>query len=158
MSESESFANGVRPENDKQVYYDDLERVGKVKPLGYLPLDTIRVYNREDPEVVAKRAKESGLYAILFSEEESRVRSGALYIADIASLNELLLANRTTLLEYGWPADPLNFIRRVTTESAPKKTVLFDLIADAFADYTNPGRTDVADDRKNVRTAARIKN
>lgn len=136
----------LRSETSNRRYYDSLQRVGPEKPLGYLPLDTIRYYNQEDPEVLRQQAIDKGLYAKVFDEEESKIASGALYIADIHSLQSLLDSNKTTLSTYGWPGKAEDFIEQVTKETAPAKTKLFDLIADAFADKRNPGRSDIEAD------------
>lgn len=131
-----------------RVFYDDLQKVGKNKPLGYLPLDTIRNCNHEDPAEVMRVAKSKGLYTEILQRDnpDSLVsEDGWLFVADLDSLRELLEKNADLLNEYGWSNDPVKFIKRITTSkgSAFQKTKLFDLIADAYGDFDNPGRTDI---------------
>ena len=131
----------------KKVFYDDLLIVGKDKPLGYLPLKTIINLNHEDPAEVMRVAIEKGLYAEILQndDEDSRISDdGWLFVADLDSLRKLLEKNASLLNEHGWSGDPIEFIKRITTNSgsASSKTKLFDLIADAYGDTNNPGRTD----------------
>lgn len=121
----------------QKVFFDDLQKVGREKPLGYLPLDTIRDLNHEDPTEVMRVAKKKGFYAevILNDEPGSRVSNdGWLFVADLNSLQKLLEKNIEILNEYGWSSDPIKFIKRITTNRgvAFPKTKLFDLIADAI--------------------------
>jgi hypothetical protein len=127
---------------EKQNHLDDLRKVGKEKPLGYLPIDTITKICNETIENIAKEAKIKGLSLKRFRREQTK--SGVLYVYDKKSLGELLQKNSSTLQEAGWPTDPSAFVWKVSSTTAPNKTKLFDVIADAFADYTNQGRTDVS--------------
>jgi len=141
---------GRKKTKTKKVYFDDLQKVGKDKPLGYLPLDTIRGLNHEDPLEVMRKAKEKDLYAeILQNDGPDSLISGDgwLFVADLNALGELLEKNADILNEYGWSRDPKEFIKRITTSRglAFPKTKLFDLIADAYGDLNNPGRTNIVE-------------
>lgn len=126
------------PEYSKELL-DDLDRVGPDKPIGYLPLSTI---NRclQNPELLMDAARARGLWAGIFSSSEVSVSSGALCVADLQALSALLQHHQDVLSAAGWPEDPLEFFMKVMKDTAPRKTLLFDLIADAFADTTNSGR------------------
>lgn len=131
----------------KKVFYDDIQRVGKDKPIGYLPLSVVKDLNHEDPAEIMKQAREKGFYTEILQNDDpdSRIsKDGWLFVADLDSLQNLLDKNADLLNEYGWSGDPIKFIKRITTNrgTAFPKTKLFDLIADAFGDFHNPGRTD----------------
>lgn len=139
-------SSSVSPKNKKEKsFYDDIERVGVDKPLAYLPIDTIRNINGQDPLEVMKQAKKNGYYAKIFSEKKSGIHSGALFVADLNSLRKLLEKNVDLLKIYRWPTDPVDFIKVILKEVAPEKCQLFDLVADAYGDHNNPGRTSVGD-------------
>ena len=120
-------------------YLDDLLKVGSDKPMGYLPVSTIIDHCRVDPTEVAAYLREKGLETRYWPESFCGVYSGALYTYDPHSLN-LLLANHSSLLEdTGWPGDADDFVVKVATTFAEHPS-LFNLVADAFADYANPLR------------------
>jgi len=66
-----------------------------------------------------------------------------LYAYHQDSLKTLLTSRRELLLEHDWPTRPMDFVRRTISEMMPPQTPLFDLIADAYGDKLNPGRTNV---------------
>lgn len=148
----EAILEGTASKDKGQRYDDDITRVGEDKPLGYILLRTIRE-NHGDPEEMARAARERGLFAEVHYPGNSPLSGGGenpfenagdLMVADIESLRELLINNRGVLEEFGWPIDPYDFIEKHRWEDPPFKTKLFDLIADAYADKNNPGRTDVS--------------
>ncbi|OGM63231.1 hypothetical protein A3A76_06010 [Candidatus Woesebacteria bacterium RIFCSPLOWO2_01_FULL_39_23] len=51
--------------------------------------------------------------------------------------------NREVLVKSGWPTNPRGFITRLMDEDAPGNAELFDLIADAYGDDYNRGRSDL---------------
>ncbi|HEX7042649.1 MAG TPA: hypothetical protein VF189_05360 [Patescibacteria group bacterium] len=128
----------------KKYYCDDLRRVGPKKPLSYLPLDFIKNFNGEDPQILQKEAQREGKIAIIFSPKDCVIVSGALYIADTKALSKLLNERREILEKSNWPTDPEGFIRRLSNDfvSAQNGTPLLDTITDAFGDYQNPNRSD----------------
>jgi hypothetical protein len=121
----------------------DLIDVGPEKPLGYLPIDTLKDVCEVDVEDFARTLRVKGLKTIMLNMEESNVGwNGALYAYHEDSLRNLLLEQRELLMQKRWPLDPEAFIRHLNN-LAPSKTALFDLVADAFNDKYNTGRTDV---------------
>lgn len=122
---------------------DDLDRVGPGKPLGYLPVSTVIKLGFDVTALMLKYAGK-GLRTFVVSQEDSNVSSGALYVFDREALARLLESRRQVLVDAGWPTDPESFVLRLK-ETADRKTALYDLIADAFADKTNWGRTDVSE-------------
>ncbi|SRR3989344_2087035 len=132
------------PFNDesKGRHLSDLLDVGPEKPLGYLPLDTIRNYCHVDPAEVAKYLQQRGLETREWAQSFCNVGSGALYVYDRASLQNLLNQKSKVLVEANWPTQVDDFVVKVATICA-KSPDLFNLVADAFADYKNPGRANV---------------
>lgn len=121
----------------------DLKDVGPQKPLGYLPIDTLKDICGVDVEGFAETLRDKDLKTIVLSMKESRVGwNGALYAYHEDSLRKLLKEHEELLVKYGWPSEPEAFVRYLNN-LAPPKTLLFDLVADAFNDKHNPGRTDV---------------
>jgi hypothetical protein len=118
---------------------DDLRKVGPEKPLGYLPISTLVKICRVNLGQMEEELKQRGLKTVVLGEEESEVDGGALYAYDEQALSSLLENNRTTLQESGWPTEPEAFVQHLKV-SAGHKTDLFDLIAEAFGDKTNPLR------------------
>lgn len=59
------------------------------------------------------------------------------------ALGALLRANALVLRRAGWPVRAGAFVKRVRKKRVRPKTPLYDLVADAYGDKTNPGRTDV---------------
>jgi len=106
----------------------DLFDVGPSKPLGYLPIETIKQYG-QTPESMTAEAERKGLCHELIGDH--------LYFYEEASLQSLLDENRNVLEEAGWPISVSEFVVKVETELADSKTPLFRLIARAFADERN---------------------
>jgi hypothetical protein len=122
----------------------DIRSVGPGKPVGYLPLSTIKTY-RGDIKLLTKEAKQGGLMVRVFNENETNIGSGALYVAHKKTLMRLLEQNKNILKHFGWSSNPAKFIEDLATKVAPRKTKLFDVVADAFVDYVNQGRTDAVE-------------
>jgi len=54
-------------------------QIGPAKPVGYLPLHTIRDILRIEPRVLAQDSAAKGLSAVLFGPTQCCIKSGALY-------------------------------------------------------------------------------
>ena len=77
--------------------------------MAYLPLNTIRYNNQQDPAVILEQMKQRGFYAeiLMNNEPTSRISDdGWLFVADLDSLSKLLNKNADLLDEYGWTAVP----------------------------------------------------
>lgn len=66
-----------------------------------------------------------------------------IYAWHESSLAALLKQHAGVLLDAGWPTTPEAFIHHHRVHGAPAQTPLWDLVATAYGDRTNPGRTDV---------------
>lgn len=116
---------------------NDLERVGPHKPLGYLPLDTVK-----DPDGTRRALESRGMSVIVLNQVKSNVASGAMVAYDPKALGRLLKSRRSLLAKSKWPEDPDEFARFHMNHPVPFRTDLFDLIADAYGDYDSPMRKD----------------
>lgn len=128
---------------------NDLRRVGPNKPLGFLAIS--RIYSegssiKEMRSEAASKGLKTKLFPIgipiagLGRFGVSLTSSGAFFVYDEEALRHFLDKNRNILEKNKWPTDPNKFINKVTSEDVPNKTELFDVVADAFADYKNTGR------------------
>ncbi|MCS7091818.1 MAG: hypothetical protein NZM26_00490 [Patescibacteria group bacterium] len=82
----------------------------------------------------------------ILSPDSELAEFQSVYVYDPESLAKLLKENEHLLRNYGWPTNPNEFVNYVYLIHADQKTPLFDLIANAFGDKSNPGRTDVEGD------------
>jgi hypothetical protein len=119
----------------RSVALGNLTRVGPAKPIGYLPLYTIRHILLMDPHVLARNGVSRGLSAAVYQADECCIKSGALYLYHRSSLEQLLQSVRSVLVANSWPIDPDQFVARIAREwidsSHPSKPV----IERAFGDW-----------------------
>jgi len=121
-------------QEDRARLLADLYGVGPEKPLGYLPLTTLK--RCASVEHTHHELERKGLFVRVFDQRESNVAGGALYCADLTALQDLLYKNAHTLHRYEWPSQARAFINAVACvgirqEKAPD---LYRLIGLAFAD------------------------
>ncbi len=110
---------------------DDLYFVGKNKPLGYLPLETI-LESGVTLEKIKSDLEAKGLNVFALTEEDCEVASGALYAYDAEALQNILNNNVDVLIQNAVPKTALDFILWVAKFEAAPGTELFSLIAEAF--------------------------
>lgn len=122
---------------NKRSILNDLLHVGPSKPLGYLPLGEVR-----DPEGVRGHLEKKGLQVIVLNQADSHVAGGAMVAYDKKALGKLLSSRKDVLLKNKWPVTPDEFVLYTMIHTAPFKTEMFDVIADAYADFNNPYRRD----------------
>ena len=65
-------------EASRSTILSSLTQVGPAKPIGYLPLYTIRDILQMDPYALAQDAKTRGLSSTLFGPNQCCIKSGAL--------------------------------------------------------------------------------
>jgi len=99
---------------EMSVILSNLTQVGPAKPIGYLPLHTIRDILQMDPHALAHDAKANGLSTALFGPDQCCIKSGALYVFDRQSLEILMRSSR--LSGNRWPLDPDQFVARIARE------------------------------------------
>jgi hypothetical protein len=90
-------------------------QVGLRKPLGYVPLYTLKELLRRDPEDIASEVVASGLAAAQFGPDRCCIKSGALYVYDREALAELLQARADVLTASGCSTDPHHFVALIAS-------------------------------------------
>jgi hypothetical protein len=121
---------------------NDIRNIGPAKPVGYLPLSTIKAYGG-NVKALSAEAKRKGFIVRLFRKGEAPIVSGALFVASPVALTKLLEKHKDTVAAFGWSSNPETFLEEMATRQATPKTKLYDVVADAFADYKNQNRTDI---------------
>lgn len=142
-----------QPENSHEAARVHLEnsfsfKLSPEKPMGYELL-----HKESDPALfndVAEVLEQRGAHTKLIGPENSMFLYPALYAWNEEHLRSLLEQHEDTLTEANWPSVPEEFVRRVAQEVAPSGTPLFALVADAFGDTANPGRSQHAPEQKPV--------
>lgn len=109
----------------------DLYRVGKSKPVGYLPLSTIREASNE--KELIKWATQVKLSHQLFYGHQCNIGSGALFIYDRGELQDFLICYSMTLLGAGVPTDPDSYITYIAKNHVMDKKA-FRIVGLSFAD------------------------
>jgi hypothetical protein len=127
----------------------DIRSVGLTKPVGYLPLSTIKRLGG-NMKTLSAEAKRKGFIVQLYREGEAPIVSGALFVASPVALTKLLEKNKDTVAAFGWSSNPETFLEEIATRQATPKTKLFDIVADAFADYENQNRTNISENTGKV--------
>jgi hypothetical protein len=125
----------VPSEDERRFLLRSLTEVGPSKPVGYLPLYTIRDFVQLSPETVAAAATARGLTTAQFSPQECCIKSGALYVYHRAALASLLQARADAVTAAGLPLDPDRFVAHIAAvwvdEDHPAQTVIRAAFADS---------------------------
>src|SRR5215475_4346924 len=129
-------------EDERRALLQSLMEVGPAKPVGYLPLYTIKDLVRQTPEAVAAAATARGLVTAQFGAAACCIKSGALYVYDREALASLLRKRADALLASGLPLDPDRFIAHIATVWFEKDHPAYSIIARAFGDTSPPLDTD----------------
>ena len=125
---------GEPSEAERRSLLRSLDRVGPDKPIGYLPLYTVRDLAELDPVSVAADATARGLAAAEFCQEECCIKSGALYVYHREALACLLRSHADILAAAGMPADPDRFVAEIAAHWLDPTHPAYSVIAAAFGD------------------------
>lgn len=110
-----------------------LTSVGPAKPIGYLPLYTLRAMGEAGERIVAASA-DRGLSVVEFGPDKSCVKSGAIYVYDRIALGRLLKMATATLAVAGLSSDPDEFVAAIAATWFSSTHPLTATIAAAFGD------------------------
>ena len=122
-------------EKDIQDGLANIRSLGSQKPMGYLPIDTLKSYYRSSLEKEIELAKQNG-YRYLIAEHAPIGFEGALYVYDKKRLQEVLDLNKETLLKYDWPTEAEEFVGEVSRGWVlPDYPELLGVIQKAFGNY-----------------------
>jgi hypothetical protein len=111
-----------------------LTQVGPEKPIGYLPLYTLRDFAGVDPAIICAEATARGLAAAQFGPDDCCIDSGALYIYDRQALSLLLQAHSEILVEVGIPREPELFVALIAAVWLEPEHPVYQIIAKAFGE------------------------
>ena len=112
----------------------DLFRVGAQKPLGYLPLSTIRKKGYDPARIRQTLEGAQQLQTLTVGRKESWINSGALFVWDDQALQNLLDKHQAVLKDAAWPTEAHAFVDRVShiVVEQSSNEPLYKLIANAF--------------------------
>jgi hypothetical protein len=119
---------------DRNAILSGLARVGPGKPIGYLPLYTIRDVLEMEPTAIVREAEGKGLSAALFGPDQCCIKSGALYLFDRQALGQLIESSKTILSAGNWPLDPDQFVSRIAREWIDGEDPVTAVIRRAFGE------------------------
>jgi hypothetical protein len=120
---------------EREFLLRSISLVGPEKPVGYLPLYTLRDFAMVEPEDVAAVAATRGLASILFEPDACCIKSGALYVYHPDALTELLHANADTLAAANMSAAPDQFVTQIAAVWLEPSHPVYPIIVKAFGIY-----------------------
>ena len=116
---------------------DDILCVGRLKPMGYLPIKTL-VDRCDDGEWLENILQEKNLkwYISWYGYASAFNFYGTLFVYDPVELQKCINRFSAILNKYGWPLDYLQFVKRTATDyiRPHENRELFYVIAIAFGD------------------------
>jgi hypothetical protein len=118
----------------RDVLLHSLTDVGVSKPIGYLPLYTIKEFLRSDPQTLANDLAERGLITAQFAERDCCIKSGALYAYHRSALRDLLLKYAAAVRVAGLPLDPDEFVAHIAANWYELGHAAHPFIAAAFGE------------------------
>jgi hypothetical protein len=111
---------------------DSHVKVGRHKPLSYLPLKTIENVIGITTAAYQSSVEANGNKCILLGPDESCIESGAAYAYSEPDLTALLDRNKDLLHKRGWPTAPADFVRRLGSEWLPQEDPVMAVVKAAF--------------------------
>jgi hypothetical protein len=121
-------------DDERRTLLRSLTEVGPSKPVGYLPLHTIRGFLKRTPEAVAAVAAARGLATAQFGPKACCIKSGALYVYHSEALANLLQTRAGAISAAGLPLDPDRFVAHIAAiwyeESHPAHPIIASLFGD----------------------------
>lgn len=121
-------------EDERRFLLRSLTEVGPSKPIGYLPLYTIKDFVQLSPQTIAAAATARGLTTAQFSPKECCIKSGALYVYHREALASLLQARAEVITAGGLPLDPDRFVAHIAAVWFKADHPASAVIRTAFAD------------------------
>ncbi|MBY5523413.1 hypothetical protein [Rhizobium leguminosarum] len=90
-----------------------LTAVGRSKPVGYLPIYTIKRFLKTTPKALAASAARRGLATAQFTTRSCRIKSGAFYVYDRVALESLLKEQAEAVQAAGLPSNAGTFVAHI---------------------------------------------
>jgi hypothetical protein len=124
----------VSSEQQHQIVFGSLEAVGRPKPLGYQPLNTVEKHLAMNIGEVIVRLAKRGLKTKVFSAKDCCIYSGALYAYDRSALQKVLDGMSALLVRSNWPTNAEQFVDRVSKDWVESSHPVYAVIQMAFGD------------------------
>jgi hypothetical protein len=119
-------------EDKRKTLLRSLTEVGSKKPVGYLPLHTIKDFVKLPPETIAADATARRLAAAQFGPDTCCIKSGALYVYDREALAGLLQAQADAVSDAGLPHNADSFVAHIAAVWYAEDHAAYPIIAKAF--------------------------
>jgi hypothetical protein len=111
-----------------------LTDVGSSKPVGYLPIYTIKRFLYTTPKAIAAAAARCGLATAHFTKRNTGIQSGALYVYDRDALDRLLDDEAEAVASAGLPPNADMFVAHIAAVFYATGHLAHRIIAAAFGD------------------------
>jgi hypothetical protein len=121
-------------QQDRQLVLSSLDAVGRAKPLGYLPLNTLERHLSMNVGEVAGRLAKRGLKTKVFSAQDCCINGGAIYIYDESALQGVLDGALHLLKGNQWPNTVEQFVDRVSKDWIEPSHPVYPVIKQAFGE------------------------
>ena len=143
-----SYENPFGPEPHQdfdamtQQILEDVRLVGENKPLGSLGIDMLTERGVDVPGLI-EEAQEHGNQVFITNRylPDDEVEQ-ELYVYHPQTMHDFLNSRADVLAAYGWPSDIEGFLDAVTNAVVLPYNELNDIVADAYANYSHPLRSD----------------
>ncbi len=109
----------------------DLTAVGKDKPLGYIPIESLNSYYKVDIAKLKCLLENAGIHTLIMASSHHCGES-LFFAYDAIELGRVLKENESTLIAFGWTADLDDFIVRINQQWIETEEDVYDVIALAF--------------------------
>lgn len=124
------YPNFIYDDETKNEMLNEIRELGKEKPLGSMPLDTLTVITGKTPNEEVQNLESKGLKAIILPQND--LMGGALYSYNEMYLKNLLQRHESTLQEEGWPTTPAEFVEFAHNNIA--KGSILKILSEAYSD------------------------
>lgn len=111
-----------------------LDRVGRGKAIGYLPLNAIIDVLRLSIDEVRKRYEGAGLSVVVFSPHQTCINSGALFVYDPGLIERLIPSFKKQLSAKRWSDDPHRIVARLARSWFANDDDIMPFIRALYAD------------------------
>lgn len=108
--------------------------LGRHKAVSYLPLTTIERVLGLTVDEYRREVEQAGNECLVLSEDETCIRSGAVYAYSRSCLAFLLEEYSGLLSTLNWPRSPETFIRKIAAHWYAEDEPIMPLVRAAFGD------------------------
>ncbi len=105
-----------------------------MKSVGYLPIYTIANVLKESVDTLTRDLSLRGLDVRLYQEDETCIKSGALFAFDTNMVRDLIELHKGVLSEKHWALDPEQAITKIAEEWYDESDAIIPFIRDLFGE------------------------